>query len=402
MTELYFLDRSLAVTAGPIDGFISLVWREQYDTCGTFTLVLPMNTELFSAALTADYLEVRGRGGLGRVEKVTFTGGENGGTMTVSGRMAESLLSDRIVPRGTVVSGTLCAALEAVVDANAGMGAGERAIPCLTVRESSPLTDASGRVLTVDDRVNGRALDEWLYEVLAAHEASYRIVPDFAAGVLVFEIYRGLDRTQMQEDNAYAVFSASFSSAGEFDFLSDRSDARNFAYIAGEGEGDERVMVTLDLRTDPNEPRRELYIDARDLRSDDGEVTLSAAEYRELLLARGRQRLGAHKHVLTLGGSAAAYTEEDGGSGVTAAPAWGSALAPVGGRYASSMICGVHYALGDLCDIASETLGTVWSERVTAVTYIYEGTSVRVEPVFGAIYPDLRSFIRRHAAESRM
>jgi hypothetical protein len=66
------------------------------------------------------------------------------------------------------------------------------------------------------------------------------------------------------------------------------------------------------------------------------------------------------------------------------------------------MICGVHYALGDLCDIASETLGAVWSERVTAVTYIYEGTSVRVEPVFGAIYPDLRSFIRRHAAESRV
>ena len=190
MTELYFLDRSLAVTAGPLDGFISLVWREQYDACGTFTLVLPMDKALFSAALTADYLEVRGRGGLGRVEKVTFTGGENGGTMTVSGRMAESLLSDRIIPRGTVVSGNLCAALGAVVHANAGAGAGERAIPCLTVRTPQELTDASGRVLTVDDRVNGRALDEGLYEVLAAHEASYRIVPDFAAGVLVFEIYR--------------------------------------------------------------------------------------------------------------------------------------------------------------------------------------------------------------------
>lgn len=397
MTELYFLDRTLGVTAGPIDDFVSLVWREQYSTCGTFTLVLPMQRDLFSAALTAAYLEVRGRTGLGRVEKVTFTGGESGGTMTVSGRMAESLLSDRIIPRGTVVSGNLCAALEAVVHANAGAGAGDRAIPCLTVRTSQELTDAAGQVLSVDDHVNGRVLDEWLYEVLAAHGASYRMVPDFAAGVLVFEIYRGLDRTQTQEDNAYAVFSASFSSAGEFDFLSDRSDARNFAYIAGEGEGDDRVVVTLDLRTSPDEERRELYIDARDLRSDEGEEKLGAAEYRELLLARGRQRLGSHKHILTLGGAAASYTEDVGGT--SAAPAWGAALAPVGGRYASSMICGVHYALGDLCDIASETLGMVWSERVTAVTYIYEGTSVRVEPVFGAAYPDLRSFIRRNASD---
>lgn len=379
MTELYFLDRDLAVTAGPIDGFVSLVWRERYDAAGTFSLVLPMDKALFSAALSCAYLEVRGRSGLGRVEKVTFSGGDGGGTVTVSGRMAESLLADRIIPRGAVISGALCAAAEAVVAENAGAQAGDRAIPSLTVRAADALTDDAGQILTVSDRCSGQQLDEWLYEVLGAVGASYRIVPDYENGTLVFEIYRGLDRTQAQQDNAYAVFSSSFSSAGEFDVLSDGSDVRNFAYIAGEGEGEDRVVVTLDLRTDPDEPRRELFIDARDLRSDDGETKLDGDAYRDLLLARGRQRLGAHAHVLTLGGSAAAYTED--------------------GAQTSSMICGVHYALGDLCDIASEALGIVWSERVTAVTYIYEGSHVRVEPQFGTAYPDLRGFIRRNYAK---
>ena len=396
MTELYFLSRDLSVTAGPIDNVVSLVWEERYDVCGTFTLVLPMDRAVFGAALSSAYLEVRGRGGLGRVEKVTFTGGEAGGTVTISGRMAESLLSDRIIPRGTAVSGPICAAVEAVVTANACGGDNARAIPCLRVRSAEPLEDDDGTPILLEDRPGGTQLDEWLYKVLGAVGASYRITPDFDAGALVFEVYRGLDRTQAQDENGFAVFSASFSSAGEFDFLSDSTDYRNFAFIAGEGEGEERVTVTLDLRTDPGEPLRELYVDARDLRSDDGVNPLSPQAYRELLLSRGRQRLSSHAQITRVSGTAAAYTEEE---VLDAVPSWGNAPVPIGGRFSSSMICGVHYALGDLCDIASETLGMVWSERVTAVTYIYEGSRVRVEPRFGNAYPDLRTFIRTSVAK---
>lgn len=399
MTELYFLDRSLSVTAGPIDDFVSLVWVERYGACGSFTLVLPMKQALFAAALSSDYLEVRGRRGLGRIEKVSYSGGSGGGTLTVSGRMAESLLADRIIPRGTVVSGTLCAALEAVVSANAGEGAAERAIGLLTVRASEELLDDSGVPLTIEDRVNGRQLDEWLYETLGAFGASYRIEPDYTQGALVFSIVHGCNRTQEQEENSFAVFSASFSSYGTFDFLSDKTDMRNFAYIIGEGEGEDRVSVTLDLREDPDEPLRELYVDARDLRSDDGDSKMSDQAYRNLLLSRGRQRLQQHAAVTRIDGTAAAYTEADDDLAGVSAPAWGDALAPVGAAVSSSMICGVHYALGDLCDIADEDAGLLLSERVTEVSYIYEGSCVRVEPRFGTAYADLRTFIGKYVAD---
>ena len=399
MTELYFLDRSLSVTAGPIDDFISLVWEERYGACGSFTLVLPMNRALFAAALSSDYLEVRGRQGLGRLEKISYSGGSGDGTLTVSGRMAESLLADRIIPRGTVVSGDVCAALEAVVTANAGEGASERAIPHLTVCAAEALLDDNGEPLSVEDRPYGKQLDEWLYETLGAFGASYRIVPDYDTGKLLFSIYRGCDRTQEQEENSFAVFSASFSSSGAFDFLSDSTDMRNFAYIVGEGEGEARVSVTLDLRRDAGEPLRELYVDARDLRSDDGGSKMSDQAYRNLLLSRGLQRLQQHASVTSISGTAAAYTEAVSGNADASVPAWGDALAPVGGAVSSSMICGVHYDLGDLCDIADVASGILLSERVTEVAYIYEGSRVRVEPRFGTAYADLRSFIGRYVAD---
>ena len=390
MTELYFLDAALSVTAGPIDDFVSLVWVERYGACGSFSLVLPMRGEISAAALSSSYLEVRGRRGLGRVEKIAYTGGSGDGTMTVSGRLAESLLADRIIPRGTVVSGPICAALEAVVSANACEAAGERAIPHLTVREVPAFCDDGGMPLMLEDHVNGRQLDEWLYEVLGGYGASYRIDPDYAAGKLVFSLCRGLDRTQAQRENSFAVFSASFASAGTFDFLSDSTDHRNFAFIAGEGEGEARVMLTLDVRRDPDEPLRELYVDARDLRSDDGGSKMSAEAYRNLLLSRGRERLQQHAAVLRVSGSAAAYIAQEGGAAV---PAWGEALAPIGGTFSSSMICGVHYDLGDLCDISDESTGMMLSERVTEISYIYEGSCIRAEPRFGTAYPDIRALI---------
>lgn len=396
MKELYFLDRDLSMTAGPIDGYHSLVWRECYLEPGSFTLVLPLTYDTVQAAFASAYLQVSGRPGLGRVERIRCSDGEGGGTVTVSGRMAESLLYDRILPRGTRISADLCAAVETLVSDNAGTGAGARAIPHLVIMPSEPLTDALGQAITVSDSPGGSVLGEWLYETLGAYGASFRILPD-RDGNLVFSVFRGLDRTQAQEENSFAVFSASLSSSGDFDLLSDTADARNFAYIAGEGEGEDRTVVTLDVRADPDEPLRELYIDARDLRSDDGggEV-LTAEEYREVLLARGRQRLSEHSAILRIDGGAASYTVE--ADALTAdavtAPPWGADLAPIGAAFGPSMRCGVHYALGDLCDVVSDTLGMIRSDRVTEVTYTCEGSHVRIETRLGTGYPDLRRLLR--------
>ena len=395
MTTLMLLSDDLSFLYGPIDNFTSLVWCEKYTECGSFTLMLPMSRELFAVLQSSAYLSVSGRPGLGRVERIRFSAdasGTNGvGTLTVSGRMAVSLLSDRMILRGTRAKGELVSCVETVVKENACADAGERALPYLTIGAGEALLDSSGTEYTVDDAPGGQALDEWVRSVLSEVGAAYRILPDYAAGQLVFSVYRGLDRTPSQNVNGCAVFSSSFASVGEMEFVSDKSDYKNFAFIAGEGEGDARIIETLDLRA-AGEPLRELYVDARDLRSDDGETVLDEASYRKLLLARGRQRLSEHNHVLTLEGSAAVYA-----AGETAAEEMLSAdtLPPIGAVLGPSMRAGVDYALGDLCGIASDALGAVWEERITEITYTYEGTRCIVAPRFGVSYPDLRTLLKR-------
>jgi len=400
MTEVYFLNRDLSIAGGPIDSFISLVFREAYYDCGDFTLVLNMEQALFETALGASFIRVTGRRGLGRIERISFRdddGASSGiGRLTISGRMAESLLGDRVIPRGTMVSGDLVRCVEKLVSENAGELAGVRSIAGVTVGQSPSLLDGQGDVIKIDDQVSGQPLDEWLREVLSKADAGYRITPDYGTGKLVFSVYRGLDRTKAQTENSYAIFSTSFSSIGKLEFLCDRSDYKNFAYIAGEGVGEQRVMLTLDLRAG-DEELREIYVDARDLQSTDGEETMSEEAYGVLLLSRGRQRLASHESIVRLSGVAAPYVyfSENGGNDGT------HCLPPIGTETTSSMCADVHYALGDKCEIVSESLGMSWTERITEITYIYEGTAVQIQPYFGTVYPDLRRYIKKCADESK-
>ena len=158
------------------------------------------------------------------------------------------------------------------------------------------------------------------------------------------------------------------------------------------------------MRTDEEEPLRELFVDARDLRSDDGVNTLSEEEYRKLLLTRGKQRLAEHAYMASVSGTAASYSMREGKRHVLSFWAKGMGegavrsadrLPDVGEATEPFLRADADYALGDLCDISSEALHISWSERITEICYVYEGTECRVEPRFGTAYPDLKTFIRR-------
>ena len=330
MMEVYFLSGTLARLAGPIEEVRSLVLSERYRECGSFSMELPLS--LAQAASEAAFVEFSGHAALGRVERLVFD--EEKAVLSVSGRTAESLLADRIILRGTTASGTAETVIRAVLSANAvGTGAGDRKIPHLTLGSITGL-DSDTEQYRVGYAEAGTELDTWLRSVLYAADASYRIVLNETGDALVLEIYRGLDRTQEQTTNSFAVFSASFASIGGLCVTCDDTEYKNYAYVAGEGDGEERTTAEIDLRASSDEPLKELYLDARDIRSDDGETVMSADAYLKALLARGRERLSSHERVQRLEGMTA--------STVSGTDAFGS------------MRAGVDFSLGDRCDIVCE------------------------------------------------
>jgi len=174
-------------------------------------------------------------------------------------------------------------------------------------------------------------------------------------------VWKGKDRTDDQTENSWAIFSDSFYNVKNAVYDRDESEYKNFAYVAGEGEGSARVIVEVDLRSSADEERRELYVDARDLQStyqDDAgnEHTYTADQYRALLRQRGLEKLAEYQKIETVN------SDVDPNANLT---------------------YGVDFDLGDLCTYRYADVGIETTKRITEIQEVYEGSKQTLSVVFG-------------------
>ena len=85
--------------------------------------------------------------------------------------------------------------------------------------------------------------------------------------------------------------SKEFENIYSFTYTNDRSNFKNFAYVAGEESGKNRIIVTVDKRIG-DEEKLEIYVDARDVQSEytdeaGEQQTMTETEYKEALYQRG-------------------------------------------------------------------------------------------------------------------
>ena len=113
---------------------------------------------------------------------------------------------------------------------------------------------------------------------------------------MLLELSEGADRSIMQEENPHIVFSDGYNNLLSFSYLTDISGQKNFAYILGKGEGEERKRTTYCSGSDPRHLNRyEVYVDAKDMSDNeqvDGETKpIPEAEYIEMLKEKGKQSI---------------------------------------------------------------------------------------------------------------
>lgn len=193
-------------------------------------------------------------------------------------------------------------------------------------------------------------------------ELSHRLVYDYLENTLSFEVWQGKDRTDSQSENSWAIFSDSFYNVKNVVYNRDEADCKNVAYVAGEGEGADRVVVEVDTRGSADEERRELYIDARDLQSrymDSGgtEHTYTAAEYRALLRQRGLEKLAEYEKVETVNSD----VDPD-----------------------ANLVYRTDFDLGDLCTYRYTDIGIETTKRITEIQEVYEGSRQTLRVIFGS------------------
>ena len=83
---------------------------------------------------------------------------------------------------------------------------------------------------------------------------------------MVLDLSEGIDRSIEQDENPHIIFSDAYSNLLSFSYAEDLSIQRNFAYILGKGEGEQRKRTTYFEGDEPSFLMRyEVYADAKDM-----------------------------------------------------------------------------------------------------------------------------------------
>ncbi|HIV88960.1 MAG TPA: siphovirus ReqiPepy6 Gp37-like family protein [Candidatus Ruthenibacterium merdipullorum] len=356
--EINILDKNRQLLHS-IDVFRTLIWTRCYTEPGRFDLYCYQPD--FSRLREGVYLCTNRHKELGRIDTLKLLRSRH--LAFISGSFSEAEYNDRIIESVQDINTNREDAILSLLD---DFAVSARPVPCRPV-----LAASQQRGGDVAFQVTGKPLGDYVYTLAYAAGLSLRNVYDFPTDTLRAEVWQGLDRRSSQTDNPLAIFGGDEENVKLGDYTLSTRDEKNVAWVAGEGEGAERVIVEVD-RTN-GAPRKELWVNAADIRKESSSrATLTDEEYRELLVQRGDEKLAKYKR-----------TE-------SAAPT----LLPQ-----SNLVYGKDFDLGDLAEYHDDEAGIMVEARITKVVETYEGGEEAVEIYFGDEEKKIMQKVKREASE---
>lgn len=273
-----------------VDSFTSLIWTTCYYDCGDFELYLKLTEDALNA-LQPDYFIVRDDdSSVMVIESLdTVTDAETGDYLIIKGRCLKSILLRRIFDRQfflnnrTTINDLAAAMIDECTSVHYSTHHDRtyRLIPGLTVD-----TDVTFEAV-VQVQFTGQTLFNGIMSV--AQSLGIGLKMSLSGSDLILSFFKG-------NDNGIE-FSPEFDNLLSSKYSYDKSNYYNQARIAGEGEGENRRWMTVLLTTLNDRPRglelRELFVDARDISSNDGEISYD--DYNEMLYQRGKEKLTEKK-----------------------------------------------------------------------------------------------------------
>ena len=281
--NIYILNTSLE-RIGLIDSFSSIIWTNRYYDCGDFELYLAATVELIDI-LREDYYLIRedNEENAMIIESVQIsTDVENGNYLTVKGRCLKSILYRRIIWNQTSINGLLELGIATLLNENViNPLASERKISNFINRNTLSTN------IIVSAQFTGDNLGETIASLCLNYGIGWDIKLNLEEKRFEFILYKGTDRSYNQQEIPWVVFSNEYENLLTSNYTMDKSNYKNVCKVAGEGEGLLRKYVSVGNAEGLE--RYELYADARDISTNDGEITLD--EYNQQLTEKGLEQL---------------------------------------------------------------------------------------------------------------
>lgn len=340
--ELRIYDRELNFL-GIIENQRSLIWTRKYFDVGDFQIHVPVTDYNVSLLKRGNLVSYRNAKDAGVIESLTLEQNDLSNEILVEGRFLASYMDRRLIRGTRNFDGTIEVAMRTLFSE-------ATALPLVQLGELKGFTDE------VEFQVTYKNLLDYEVKLAMAGNLGFHFVPDFTEKTITFDIYQGLDRSRSQKDRAFVEFSDEFSNINTICFVENDQLLKNIAYVGGEGEGSARVIVQVGATSSTGLDRRELFVDARDLRSDD----LTAAKYRAILRQRGLEVMKDYDLAETMECTADAnlnfqYRED--------------------------------YDLGDIVTVRKKNWDIAKNLRITEIAEVYEHGNMEVTPTFGTPLP---------------
>ena len=326
---------------GQADNARSVVWTRRYYEPGEAEISLPLTKANLALFRKGRIIGRKGRKEAAIIEDLEITESEDDAVMVAKGRFLSSYLGRRITGATTTYTGTYEATMRAVIQA------------CTPIPRLD-LADPAGYTETVKFQATRKNLQALLTKLAKASEIGYRVTPDFRNRRLIFETYKGVDHTIAGDR---VIFSEEFGNLTNSTYKYSAINYANVAVIGGEGEGADRVIVTID-DGQTGLDRYEVFVDAKDIRKEDG---MTDAEYEALLLKRGEEKLREAAI------SESIECETDGNAGF---------------KYLED------YDLGDVVQVRKKGWSLTMSARLTEIKECYENGALTIIPTIGIPLPE--------------
>ena len=339
--ELLILDHNY-IELGMIDNFESLQWVRKYYDVGEFKLTC--STKYFSLLDQATYIFIKHKE-LAMIEEVRLERSSNNNhRLSVSGSFIETILDDRVIVGDQVFSGTHEEIARNLI-ANNFINPGDvnRTISNLSLGAIKNIGQATSL------EIKSKSIGKSLYAFLKEHELSQRIFFDYMTDKLIYSVYQGLDRTDSQVINDWALFSDDLETINDNSYTKDLSDLRNFAYVIYKGD----LISSVDHVNNANR-RIEIVVKSNE--------ELSVAKDKAI------QELDKYKIIELFDG---AVTSND------------------------NLMYLRDYDLGDLVTCVSSTINKMANKRITEINEVYENGDITINPKFGDDYITISKFVER-------
>lgn len=329
---------------GIVESQTSLLWTRRYQDAGEFQLQCPITPNNVRLIHRGNLVWVQGKKEAGVIESISKRESPTENRMIIKGAFLEGYMSRRLIrPFYSASNKAVEVAMREILSM-------VEPIPRVVLGELQGFTETISFQATYKNLLT--------YETKLATSAGFgfRFVPNFSEKTITFEVYKGVDRTMSQTANHRVIFSDSYDNIDKATFDENDMVYKNVCYVGGRGEGSQRTFVIAGDDTLTGLERREMFLSASDIVSDD----ITESEYEAMLLQRGNEAL--EKNALAF--AFECETTQNGNF-----------------KYLTD------YDIGDIVTVAKSNWSMKSEQRLSEVTEVYEDGGMKVSPTFGTTLP---------------